>query len=241
MRINLVQMAVNKSLAINKDKILNALKIAQPEEVFAFPEGALTGYFPAEDDYLKDIGCKDVENAIHEIKAVVDQRNCHCLLGTALFYSGFWRNAVLVMSQGLPNQQYLKIKVGSPEDKYFKAGGIEQSPVFIINGIKIGINICRESVFPEIWSHLKKLGAEVVFHINNAIKPKDQVWKHIFITRAIENDYFVCSVNNANPPQELPSCIVAPSGKIIAEGQTQKETLISYDIKLADKELRINF
>ncbi len=44
---------------------------------------------------------------------------------------------------------------------------------------------------------------QIVFHINNAIKPHDEVWQHMLIARAIENGVFVCSVNNAAPPQRL--------------------------------------
>jgi len=241
MHVKLVQMTVAHEMAANKEKILRALRTAQKDQLVAYPEGSLSGYFPAEHDYLKKIDPNDIENAVQEIKSEVDRLKCHCLLGTAMFFEGSWFNAVVIMSHGVENRVYYKIKVGTPENRCFVAGDDNQTPVFEINGIKVGVNICRETVFPEIWSHLKKLGADVVFHINNAIKPKDNVWRHILITRAIEHDYFVCSVNNCCSPQELTSCIVAPSGKILAEAEPQKETTIPYSIDLTDEDLRIDF
>jgi predicted amidohydrolase len=47
-----------------------------------------------------------------------------------------------------------------------------------IAGSSFGVVIGREIMFPELWSEYQATGAKIVFHINNAINPKDQIWEH---------------------------------------------------------------
>ncbi len=56
--------------------------------------------------------------------------------------------------------------------------------------------MCRELLFPEQWRALKLQGAQLIFHINNAIQPQDAIWRRILITRALENQIYIVSVNN---------------------------------------------
>jgi predicted amidohydrolase len=67
-----------------------------------------------------------------------------------------------------------------------------------------------------------------------SIKPHDQVWEHLFVARAVENQVFVCSVNNAAPPQKLTSYLVAPSGDILLRAKEQTEQLLSYEMDLRE-------
>lgn len=106
--------------------------------------------------------------------------------------------------------------------------------MYHIGGVNIGIQICREVVFPEPWLHLKRQGAQIIFHINNAIKPYDQTWEHILITRAIENRVFVCSVNNAAVPQKLTSYLIAPSGHVLLRADEQVEQTLVRTIDLSE-------
>lgn len=190
---------------------------------------------------MKDLHPGEVAAALRVIKGEVDRLQCHCRAGTALSSGGGWHNAVAVFSHEAGHQPYLKMKAGSPENRFFTAGNSGQQPVYTLQGVKVGVNICREIVFPGIWSGLQKQGAQIVFHINNAIKPKDKVWRHLLITRAIENDFFVCSVSHCHPPQELASCVVAPSGRILAEAGIQQAATLAHEIDLRDPALRIDF
>jgi predicted amidohydrolase len=92
--------------------------------------------------------------------------------------------------------------------------------------------VCREILFPQAWLGLKQRGAQVVFHLNNALKPYDDVWEHILIARAVENRMFVCSVNNAAPPQKLTSYLVAPSGQVLLRANEQVVQTLSYEVDL---------
>lgn len=72
----------------------------------------------------------------------------------------------------------------------------------------------------------------MIFHLNNAIQPKDAIWRHLLISRAIENATFVVSVNNADHPQALPSFVIAPDGTILQKTRLQTNEVLIQEIDL---------
>ena len=106
--------------------------------------------------------------------------------------------------------------------------------MYRLDGVMFGVQMCRELIFPEAWRSLQKQGAQVVFHINNALNEHDRIWRSISIARAVENANFVCSVNNGASGQKLSSHVVSPSGKIILETELSQEQTISVDIDLSE-------
>lgn len=234
MKITIAQLCVERDLVHNTNKMLSVLRSAQRDEWIAFPEGVLTGYFPEETDFLRHVQPEAIEKAVQEIAHAVKQARCHCLFGTALFANHVWYNAVVLQSYGAEPQIYQKIKLSALDQRHFTAG--KQAPVYVVDGVTIGIQVCREVLFPEAWAALKKQGAQIIFHLTNAIKPHDQVWKHLLIARAVENQLFVCSVNNAAPPQKLTSYLVTPSGSIVLQAKEQAEHILSYEVDLSEGE-----
>ncbi len=232
MRVNIVQFCVGQDIASNQQKILSALRLVQPNDWIVFPECALTGYFPEEDTFLEKINPTDVDQAVQEIEREVYLRQCHCLFGAATFSSGAWYNSVLVQSYTSTPEMYHKMRLSRLDKQHFTPG--RNVPVYQIGGVHIGIQVCREVVFPEPWLNLKRNGAQIIFHINNAIKPYDAKWEHILITRAIENRLFVCSVNNAASPQKLTSYLIAPSGKMVLKADEQAEQTLVQTIDLGE-------
>jgi predicted amidohydrolase len=93
--------------------------------------------------------------------------------------------------------------------------------------------VCWELLFPRQWGQLKRVGAQIVFHLNNAIEPEDAFWEHLLLTRAFENRYFVASVNNAAAPQTLPSYLIAPTGETLLRSEPQVEQALSRDVDLS--------
>jgi len=227
MRLNLVQFYVGHDTAQNKERILSALSSAQRDDWFVFPEGALTGYFPEESGFLKDTDPAVVDRAVRDIEREVRRRRCHCLFGTATFAGGMWYNSVILQSYTGEQQVYSKVEVSNLDRRHFAPG--RDISVYTVAGVRLGVQVCRELVFPEPWLKLRRQGAQIVFHINNAIKPY-KVWEYVLITRALEHRLFVCSVNNAAPPQALTSYLVAPSGNLLLQAEEQVEQTLTYTI-----------
>jgi predicted amidohydrolase len=233
-RIVIAQMRVGPELAGNRETICSLLRRTAPRDWVVFPEGALTGYFPGELDYLADTGRADVEAAVEKLRAVVARQGCHCLLGTARFAADGWRNSAVLLSPGDEVRWYDKNVLGSLDSRHFVAG--DELPVWEVDGVKVGVQICWELLFPQRWTELKRNGAQVVFHLNNAVKPEDAFWEHVLLARAFENRYFVASANNAAAPQTLPSYLIAPSGETLLTGEPRIEQSLSCELVLSQVE-----
>lgn len=232
MRITIAQLCVERDIVQNKEKMLSVLRSAHPGDWITFPEGVLTGYFPEEEGFLRDIDSNEVEKTIQEIGQEAQHSQCHCIFGTATFANGSWHNSVIIQDPLGKSYIYHKIQLSNLDKRHFTPGN--NVSIYSISGINIGIQVCRELIFPEPWTRLKKAGAQIVFHINNAIKPHDKIWNHILITRAIENSFFVCSINNAAPPQQLTSYLIDPSGKVLLEADRQVEQILTHEINLSE-------
>jgi predicted amidohydrolase len=231
-RIVIAQMKVGRDLQANEARILALLSQAEPEDLVVFPEGALTGYFPEEDWYPRAIDPGALDRSLREVQLAVSRMRCHCVLGSVTIADGGFRNSAIVLSHSGATGVYHKVKLGHVEARCFQAGAA--LPVFAVGGLRIGIQICREVIFPGPWSALKEQGAQLVLHVNNAIQPHDAIWDHLLVARALESSMFVCSVNNAAPPQALASYLVDPHGQVLLRTDTQKEQMLAHEIAVND-------
>lgn len=231
MKLTLVQIEVTHSLPTNKNKILQMIKASEKGAWLLFPECALTGYFPDEENFLEAHRPEEIDQAIHEIAETAKKQQVVCLLGTARYKNNAWFNSVAIISPDGTLQYFDKIALSQLEKKHFAPG--TSLDTYQVQGVTFGVLICRELVFPEMWQTLKAKGAQIVFHSNNAIKPYDAVWEHIVIARAVENQFFVASANNAAHPSNLASYFVEPSGNVQLASEKQVEQCISTEIDLA--------
>jgi predicted amidohydrolase len=231
MKIHLAQLIVENDLAVNFAKIRRVMAGVQAGEWVVFPEASLSGYFPDDPAYTSRLNAAEIEAAVGEIHDLVRARGCFCVLGTARQSQGKWENAAVVLSPIGPAETYAKIQLSALDARHFRPGPFV--PVFHINGVRVGIQLCRELLFPSQWAQLRQAGVKMVIHLNNAIKPHDAIWEHVVITRALEHAMYVCSVNNAAPPQELTSYLVAPNGKLLLKAAPQTEEVLTANIDLA--------
>lgn len=232
LKITIVQHVVGRDLAENQSRMEAAIELASPGDWLIFPEGVLSGYFPDDEQFLQTLDPIKIEEAISEIEKRIAARGCHCIFGSATFSDNAWRNTVITATANGQSHRYHKIELSALDRLRFSPGSV--SEVIQAGDLTIGVLACRELLFPAMWSKLKQAGAQIVFHINNAIQPHDRIWSHIFITRAIEQGIFVCSVNNGSPPQELASYLVAPSGAVILKTTPGQDSIVSAHIDIND-------
>jgi predicted amidohydrolase len=233
MRIRIAQFAIQRDLAHNLRHILGVLDGATGGEMVVFAEGALSGYAPKDPAYTDQLDAAAIEDAIETIRARVQAAGCRCLLGSATRDAHHWRNAVLMFDDDKDPARYFKAELSGLDRRHFEPGPVAGG-VLPAGDATIGMVACRELLFPAAWTQMKNRGAQVVFHLNNAIEPHDALWTHVLIARAIEQSVFVCSVNNAAAPQALPSMLVAPSGRVILQAAVQAEQTLVAEIDPAD-------
>ncbi len=107
-----------------------------------------------------------------------------------------------------------------------------------VESIKLGLSICYDLRFPELYRYYSQKGAEVICIPSSFTKPTGEAhWHTLIKARAIENLSYVIAPNQAGTGSGGiktygHSLIVDPWGKILAEASADKEEVIFADIDL---------
>lgn len=142
------------------------------------------------------------------------------------------------------NKMHLFSHTGSEENKYITTGN--ELKLLNYGDTKIGISICYDIRFPEIYRCYSQNGAEVIINVAAWSKTKPEHWDIMHKARAIENQCFVIAANQTglitkNEQNLGHSMIISPWGTSIAELQEEEGCLsLTIDTNLT-KEFRQNF
>ena len=128
---------------------------------------------------------------------------------------------------------------GSFEKFYFTPGGT--LPVFDVDGVRLGIQICNDRLYPEASRVLALQGAEVIFmpiafSVYSDPEHRNSIWELALRSRAFENGVYVVASNKVGMEgvrRHLGrSMIVDPRGTIVAEASDEQEELLVHEIDL---------
>ncbi|MEK6692630.1 MAG: NAD+ synthase [Nitrospirota bacterium] len=229
----------------NVKKIIEYIKKAREYKahLVAFPELAITGY-PPEDLLLKPQFIKDNLEALKEVQG--HTKEITAIIGfvdkkrdpVSKDRTGIYNAAAIIHNRKLINV-YHKILLPNygvfDEFRYFKPG--KRYPVYRLNDIIIGVNICEDIWFPEGPTKSQaQAGARLIININGSPfhAGKGLLREKILISRAKENKVAIAYVNLIGGQDELvfdgQSLIVSEKGDIIARGKPFEEELIFCDI-----------
>ncbi|MCX6224191.1 MAG: acyltransferase [Bacteroidia bacterium] len=86
---------------------------------------------------------------------------------------------------------YRKIHLFNKEKIWFSAGN-KPIEVYELNGMKIGMMICFDWIFPEVMRTLTLKGAQIIAHPSNLVMPYCQ---SAMVTRCLENRIFAVTAN----------------------------------------------
>ena len=122
---------------------------------------------------------------------------------------------------------------GSYEKFYFTPG--EGLPVFDVDGVKLGIQICNDRLYPEPSRVLALRGAEIIFmpicySVYSDPEHRNAIWDVAMRARAFENGVFVVAANRVGSEGVRShlgrSMIVDPRGSILVEASSERAELI---------------
>ena len=128
---------------------------------------------------------------------------------------------------------------GSYEKFYFTPG--PDLPVFDVDGVKLGIQICNDRLYPEPSRVLALKGAEIIFmpicySVYSDPEHRNRMWDLAMRSRALENGVYVVAANKVGAEgvrQHLGrSMIVDPRGTILKEAGSKEEELLVHEIDL---------
>ena len=147
------------------------------------------------------------------------------------------RNAAFVTGpDGSLLAVYRKLHPFSYGEEHLHYSGGTACPVFEVDGIPCGLQICYDLRFPEPFRALAAKGAEVVFVPANWPARRIAAWSTLLAARAIENQAAVCGVNRVGRDAmglDYPGCSALHNcfGDVIAAGGAS-EGLVVGDLDL---------
>ena len=144
---------------------------------------------------------------------------------------------VVVSGQGVLLTTYTKIHPFSyaNENDYYQAG--EELKKVTIAGATIGLTICYDLRFPELYQAYSK-DCSVIINIANWPERRITHWQTLNKARAIENQVFMIAVNrigtDGNGLLYIPSSLIAsPYGEVI-KGTPLSEEVTLYELNLEE-------
>jgi predicted amidohydrolase len=100
-------------------------------------------------------------------------------------------NSSLIVYDGRVIGTYRKLHLFNREKLWFTPGD-KPLEVHEINGMRIGVMICFDWIFPEVMRTLALKGAQVIAHPSNLVMPYCQ---KAMVTRCLENRLFAVTAN----------------------------------------------
>jgi predicted amidohydrolase len=145
-------------------------------------------------------------------------------------------NTAFVHDRGQEVGRYRKLHLFSPmkEDRYLAPGN--ETLVATTSVGRLGLAICYDLRFPELFRKLALDGAEVVCLPAQWPSPRQLHWRTLLRARAIENQFFLVAANSCGQLGNLRffgmSLIISPRGEFLAEGgegATEPAALLDFD------------
>ncbi len=209
-------------------------------DVVSFPELTITGY-PPEDLLLRPRFVADGRRALDAAVAVCT--GLSAVIGFVDADEDGIYNAAAIVNDGRLIATYRKQRLPNygvfDEMRYFVVG--DESPVFTIGGVAVGVNICEDVWVPgDPCEEQAAAGARVILNINGSPyhAGKYTERREMLAHRARDYSVWVCYTNQVGGQDQLVfdggSMVLGPSGELAARAVMFDEELLVHDIEVPD-------
>lgn len=169
-------------------------------DLIVFPEMTLTGFSMDTEKISENYIDSKTINYFRE-KSI--EKKISIIFGLSLRgQSKYTNNAICINSLGIVVGNYSKIHPFSfaGEEKFYSSGN--QISVTNICDVNLGLTICYDLRFPELFSALSKT-SDLLVNIANWPKKRIDHWHALLKARSIENQIFVVGVNRTGTDGNL--------------------------------------
>ena len=233
LKVAVVQMALGRTIAENRDRILAGIANAAVHGVrlTVFPESALRG-MDGNQPALVDQAVAAIRQAAREAKVFV-------LFGGSTYSTHLKKDANWMLAVGPDGRDVFRY------EKLYDNHRAVMPGVFHIEGIPCGAMICADRWLRGVEEIPVQQGAQISFELScnfasEWVAPLGWYW---YVPRALRNNVWVVFANTGNrvsgvpddpaAPRELRhghSAIIAPDGRIAAAARDDVETLVVADL-----------
>ena len=227
----------NKSANIKK--ISELLKESDQFDLLIFPEMTLTGFTMKSKEFAETLEGESYSF----FAAIAKEKKCAVMYGT--IEKGKKKNfntLVHINNQGKIISTYRKVHPFSysSEDIFFGKG--KEPVVTKVKGVKIGLSICYDLRFPELYRFYAKQKVHLIIDIANWPDTRIEHWRVLLKARAIENQCYVAGVNRVGNDPKLFyngfSSVFDPMGNEIVAVEDEEKVIIVEIYKTYINEIR---
>ncbi len=235
--VSLNQVWENKKANLRLCKKYIKKASAENVKLIIFPEMTLTGF--SNNTSLSSENNKN-SKSIKKFSSLARKFNIAIIFGMVIkIDKKNFNNSICINPKGRILANYSKIHLFSfaKEDKYFTAG--KKISIFKYNNLKIGLTICYDLRFPELYNTLAK-NCDMIINIANWPKVRIRHWNTLLKARAIENKIYIIGVNrigrDGNNLEYIQSSqIINKNGKKLSFKQRDSMKIYTVDKKLIKK------
>jgi predicted amidohydrolase len=200
-KIGLVQYApVWENKAESVEKIKNLISNVSDIDLLIFPEMTLTGFTMKSDKFTEDL----MGASFLFFSSIAKEKNCAVMYG--VIEKGRRKNfntLVHLNNQGKIISSYRKIHPFSYSKENIFYGKGKEVVTTRVKGIKIGLSICYDLRFPELYRFYAKEKVHLIVDIANWPDTRIEHWRALLKARAIENQCYVAGVNRVGDDPKL--------------------------------------
>jgi predicted amidohydrolase len=239
MRVGYLQFApVFGQKESNYERVRNFLDSAKAD-LIVLPELFATGYIFESKQELLAVAEEEAGPTFTFLRGLSLKSGAAIVAGIAEREGTTCYNSCYLFSDGEIRARYRKVHLFDREKEMF-APGDTLFGVYDLNGVKIGLMVCFDWIFPEVARVQTLKGAQVLCHPANLVLPH---CPRAMIVRCIENGIFAITANRvgteARAGIELTfigtSEVIGPHGEVLVRSDALEEDLriIEIDPSLA--------
>lgn len=222
------------------EKIINE-ELSNDSDILILPEVWTVGWSCS--NFIKCAEELDNSLSIEKLKKIAKNNNINILGGSIILKRGnkYYNSCPIINNQGNLIATYEKNHLfsyyGCDEGKFVQAG---ENPVMVnLAGINIGITICFDIRFPEIYRAYRKAGADLLVNMAAWGLQKPIPWEMMTRSRAIENQTYMVALTQCGPTENGEynighSRIIDYNGNVISEIKNQKEGIMYAEIDIKE-------
>lgn len=200
--------------------------------VLCLPEAFLTGYAPK---MVSELAISEQSETLQHVAEMAKEYQIDLLVGFMEQSETEYHLTHGIFCADGTCEFYRKTHLGQREQEVFTAG--DKLQVFTLScGLKVGIQMCVETHFPEITQILSLRGAEVVFAphaVPRVAGSRKVIWSKIIPARSYDNRVYMACCNLWDEEKFGGGCLITdPNGDVAAECYEEKEALICFDVEL---------
>lgn len=231
----------NKQENLQKIEQLTLKAKEQAADLVIFPELSVTGYVMH--DQIYELAETIPGPTTRKVEVLAKQTGMHIIFGmperSEKTQATVYNTAVFIGPEGLIGKyrkMYLPTHSVFEEKRYFRPG--YQAAAFQTDLGNIGLCICYDVFFPEVFRLTRLKGAQLIVCISASPAVRRGYFEVLTSARALENTAYLAYVNLAGMEEGLQfwggSRLVGPTGDVIAKAKYDEEDFVLCEVDYDD-------